>query len=89
MLRLRTLGTSLVIIVARAAWHNFGLIQREREPTNVDLDDDENEPEKPSGTTDATRNAKRQLLSIAILRKHLTICISELRLLSAVELQLV
>ena len=37
-------------------------MQREGEMTYVDLDDDDDEPEEPSGAPDASGNAKRQLI---------------------------
>ena len=60
---LRTrLENSLVIIVAVAALHNFAIMQREGEMTDVVLDDVDDEPEEPAGAADASGNAKRQLI---------------------------
>lgn len=51
-----------VIIVAVAALHNFAIMQREGEMTDVDLDDNDDEPEEPVGAADASGNVKRQLI---------------------------
>ena len=51
---LRThLGNSLVIIniAAVTALHNFEVIQREIKVTDVDLDDDDDEPKEPAGAS--------------------------------------
>ena len=60
---LRTrLENSPVIIVAVAALQNFAIMQREGEMTDVDLDDNDDEPEEPVGAADASGNVKRQLI---------------------------